>query len=643
MCGIAGMAGAGMRSAGGALGRMVASLAHRGPDGQGYAALSRGEGGVRGVSYEAVPEVAAEVFLGHRRLSIIDVAGSAQPLSNEDGTVWVVFNGEIYNYLELRGSLESSGHCLKENGDTEVLVHLWEEHGEGMLEHLVGMFAFALYDTREGVLFLARDRFGQKPLYFFESSGLFFFASELQGLFESGSFPFGDRDEIAMAQFFRYGYIPSPRTAYKGVFSLGAGQCLRWRDGKFQVKRYWRPCVRGEIGLADADALSGLLDDAVRLQLRSDVPLGAFLSGGIDSALISASACRQLGSPLKTFTISTGGSWCDESEGALETAAHLGTEHHAFTVEPDLVDISAKLARHYGQPFADHSSVMTYYVSRETRKHVTVALAGDGGDELFGGYRSYLNLSGYAFFGRLPFCSRRLLALLAVCFGRRGGGKVADSILAASLLPAKGENISGLFHRHWRGRCFNADFAKSLDDSSLEDIEMFSRYYNEAESDEPVEKWMEADQRLYLADDILTKVDMASMAVSLECRAPFLDHRLAEFANKIPVSSKFSGGRTKAILRDMAAKIFPGGMSEGPKKGFSMPLDIWLREGLREWCRERIFDGAGVWGRYLDSRCVEQMWSEHQAGRMDHSSRLWSVISLVFSDEAAVKKSGKAV
>jgi asparagine synthase (glutamine-hydrolysing) len=330
---------------------------------------------------------------------------------------------------------------------------------------------------------------------------------------------------------------------------------------------------------------------------------------------------------VNTFTISTDGSWCDESEEAALTAEYLKTKHHVFSVKPDFVEISAKLAEHYGQPFADHSSVMTYYVSRETRKYATVALSGDGGDELFGGYNSYLNSAKYAFLGRLPSPIKQAHALLL----RNSQQGLKDSLLAAAPLPRKGENISTLFHFYWREKAFNTEFKKEIELAAEEETELFTRYFEEAESENPLDRWMEVDQRMYLADDILAKVDIASMAVSLECRAPFLDHHLAEFANKISSTVKLKGGKTKYLLKLLAEKQLPAGISGRSKKGFSMPMNEWLRGDLKDWAYGQIFDNKATWLPYLNEEAVKNFWSEHQKEKFDHSGRLWQIISLNLS------------
>lgn len=628
MCGIAGLYLREARSEGRTVHRMTDALAHRGPDGDGFVALSPGRPTASLFPTDTPDDHPARLFFGHRRLTIIDLEGSRQPLCNEDGTVWALFNGEIYNYRELRDELEGRGHVLREAGDTEVLVHLWEDRGPDMVDALVGMFAFAIYDTRADRLFLARDRFGQKPLYIWNRGGDIAFASELQALWAVPGFPHGETDPIAADAFFRYGYIPAPRTIYKGVEALPAGH---WREigptGE-RTRQYWRPRVQG-VEEVDLDALEARLDDAVRLRLRADVPLGAFLSGGIDSSLVVASMAQSLDRPVQTFTISTGESWCDESEVAGRIAAHLGTEHRVFEVEPDLIPVAERLARHYGQPFADFSSVPTYYVSRETRNHVKVALSGDGGDELFAGYERYRNASLTLALAHLPPGLRDAFA--------RGGrallprrpllGRCIDFLESASPLRDKGENAGQAFHRGWRRRLARPEFTELLRDVDGAELEHFRRLFDDAASPDPRERWLEVDQRMYLESDILAKVDVASMAVSLECRAPMLDHRFAEMANRIRFTDKLRNGRTKDALRRLAARRLPKEILDLPKKGFTLPLAGWLRGELADWAEATLFASSADHDRFLDRKKVRKLWDAHRRNREDHTLRLWILIS----------------
>ncbi len=631
MCGIAGISSNEPGDHSATIMRMTDALRHRGPDGYGFVALDPGD---RHVEFaESLPSAAPHaVMLGHRRLAIIDPAGTPQPLCNEDGTVWVVFNGEIYNYPELRRQLAAKGHHLREAGDTEVLVHLWEEYGTDMPARLNGMFAFAIYDVNRDLLFLARDRFGQKPLYYWQHTNGLAFASELQALHHVTGFPRDDIDDIAAAQYLRYGYIPSPRTIYRAVHALRPGATLTWRRRTSTPGEYWRPIVHGqpECGSGHND-IEHLIDDAVEIRLRADVPVAAFLSGGIDSSVVVSSAARISGKPIQTFTVGTGRADSDESGRAAAIAQHVGADHRHIVVSPNLIDIMTRLTRHFGQPFADYSSVPTYYVSRETAAVAKVALSGDGGDEIFAGYNHYRRRRWSEYLAILsPQHRVRVVEYLSKLPLARGpvASQVRDFVLSATATRNKGENHSGYFHDYWRHRCFTADFLSRQEVPDALYIDQFTRYYDEATSSDVLEKWLEADQRMYLCDDILTKVDIASMAVSLECRAPLLDHRIAERANTMAVVEKLSGQTSKIPLRRMLDKRLPRSLFDAPKKGFTIPLSQWTRNDrvCREWLHDIIFTGSNAtWTKYIRYEAAERMWETHQSGRHDHTMRLWMI------------------
>jgi asparagine synthase (glutamine-hydrolysing) len=588
-------------------------------------------------SLREAPRGEAKAFLGHRRLSIIDLGGTRQPLRNEDGTVWTVFNGEIYNYHEIISGLAKKGHIPREKGDTEAIVHLWEEYGDRTPLFLRGMFSLAVYDTRTDTLFLCRDRFGKKPLYYWRTDKFLAFASELQALKRIEGFPASEINLAAAAKFFKYGYIPGPDTIYKNVFSLPAGHSMTVKNGlDVAVKKYWAPHVAGEIDNPSLDDLENRLDEAVRIRLKADVPSGVFLSGGIDSSLVTASMVRTAGAKVKSFTISTGGS-CDESEAAAITAAHLGTEHTTFTVEPDFVAVSEKLAPHFGQPFADYSSVPSYYVSRETRRRVTVALGGDGGDELFAGYNRYLYAPLHKAAGRIPRPVSHLLRKALSLSGKPAAGAVTDLLLSAGDVRRKGECMATCFHRAAADIFFTPELKKAAAEAGETDLCVFQRYYDEAASSNPMEKWLEADQRMYLCDDILVKVDITSMAVSLECRAPFLDHKFAEHANKITLRHKLRKGRTKHLLRLLAEKRLPPKLAGLPKKGFTIPLARWMRGDIKDWCAALLFDRGSGWDGLLQKAPVTKMWNEHISGARNHDFRLWMIISYALWSKYAGK------
>ncbi|MBF0358608.1 MAG: asparagine synthase (glutamine-hydrolyzing) [Magnetococcales bacterium] len=626
MCGIAGIYSFTDARLGQTVAAMTETLHHRGPDGHGYIALQAGQKRLAPASNQA-ENVAGRLFFGHRRLSIVDLDGSAQPLSNEDGSIWVVFNGEIYNYQDLRRDLIARGHTFKEAGDSEVLVHLWEEYQEKMLERLVGMFSIALFDTNRNTLFLSRDRYGQKPLYYWQTKSTIAFASELQALRKIPGFPKQQIDQVAAAQYFRYGYIPSPRTIYQNCRSLPAGHFLLQQQDHSQIVQYWQPRVSGDSKPITLDELQQEFDEAVRLRLMADVPLGAFLSGGIDSTLIVASMSRQLKDPVTTFTINSGNSWFDESEAATMASNHLGCNHYEEAVKPDLVAVSQRLASHYGQPFADFSSVPTYYVSRAARRRVKVALSGDGGDELFAGYERYTNSRWTKILANVPSIIRQSGAAMSHRIPGLPpglGGRVADFLLSAGSVVQKGENLSSTFHETWRKSAFTPELLQVSQHNP--DVEHFATLFSQATSRNEIERWLEVDQRMYLSDAMLVKVDIASMAASLECRSPMLDHRFAELANRLPMSAKLTQGQSKTALRQLNARYLPATIANAPKKGFSLPLGEWMRGDLKEWSHDMIFDRPS-WQPFLRQEAVRQLWLEHQTKKWDHTQRLWSIVA----------------
>ncbi|MBF0102156.1 MAG: asparagine synthase (glutamine-hydrolyzing) [Desulfobacterales bacterium] len=610
---------------------MTQRLRHRGPDGIGFVALNPDIATHDRNTIDSLPTTPFRIWLGHTRLSVIDIQGSHQPLCNEDGSVWVVFNGEIYNYLEIQKDLQEKGHVLREQGDTEVLVHLWEDLQTDMTKVLNGMFSFCIYDTKKNVIFIARDRFGKKPLYYWKHDSWIAFASELQGLFQLPHFPIHHIDMQSAYAYFVYGYIPSPKTIYSNVYSLLPGHWMTiTSDNRLSVQQYWKPNVRGlNNSTTSLDAFEFLFDDAVRLRLRADVPLGIFLSGGIDSGLITASTVRQLDHAPKTFTISTGKSWCDESASAALTAAHLHTHHHVFKVSPDLISVAQKLALYFGQPFADYSSIPAYYVSRETRKHVTVALSGDGGDELFAGYMRYAFFPISRCFGAMPWQFRKSCMHLIESLGMYGDqwASIKDFLMCAGNVKHRGNNHSALFHEYWQQECFQPSFQNDIKEFSEYQNSQFIQYYLQAESDHPLERWLEADQRMYLADDILAKVDISSMIHGLECRSPFLDYRLAEAANQIPLSQKMNFGRTKCLLRSLASRRLPQSICQLPKKGFTLPLAEWLRNEIKTWAYTTIFKYQYSWDNLLEPKSIQTLWHHHQTCQSNHAMRLWIIIS----------------
>jgi asparagine synthase (glutamine-hydrolysing) len=608
-----------------ALRRMTEVLRHRGPDDTGS---FRSQFHLR-PGYGAAPGVA----LGHRRLAIIDVAGGHQPLANEDESVWIVFNGEIYNHRELRKRLEGSGHTFRTHSDTETIVHLYEDEGLGFLEHLNGMFALAIWDAPGRRLVLARDRLGEKPLFYRFEPGRLLFASELKSLLEVPGIA-RELDPQALDEYLTYQYVPHPRTIFRGFSKLPPAHYGVYAEGRWTTHRYWNPNFDGEVARTIdeyAEELRELFAGAVRQRLESDVPLGAFLSGGIDSALVVGLMQQSLGRTVKTFSIGFPAPEYDETAAARETAQRLGTEHYEFRVEPKCVDVLERLVWHYDEPFADSSAIPTYYVSKLTRQHVTVALTGDGGDELFAGYLRYRAVRLASWFDRLPAWARAAAGngmWRGLSRGRRQrsllrrAGRFAESI---RLSPERRYlEWMSMFNEARRADLYRDEFVSELPDA--DPFAFLGQAFGRSRHRDPVTAASLADLVTYLPCDLMTKVDIASMANSLECRAPFLDHRVVELAARMPIGCKFHRGRGKRILRRAFGDLLPERLVRRPKMGFGVPLEQWFRHELREYSRQVLLDPIASGRGYFRPDAVQRMLQEHQSGVFDHAYRLWGLL-----------------
>ena len=605
-------------------------LVHRGPD----------DGAVHHDPHAA---------LGFRRLSIIDLAGGRQPLSNENGTIWTVFNGEIYNYPALRHRLEAKGHTLRSSGDSEVLVHLYEDLGTEMFSLLRGMFALAIWDARRQSLVLARDRMGQKPLVYRQTEGRLIFASELKALLALPEDQVPRRvDPIALDHYLALGYIPQPLTILEGVRKLPPAHYAEWRDGSLNIKRYWNPDWNHErarpIG-EDVEELRSTLADAVQEQMLADVPLGAFLSGGVDSTIIVGLMRRFSNRPVKTFAIGFPDPKYDETNYALMAARHLGTEHETFIVEPRAWETLPELAWHFDEPFADSSALPTWHVSRETRRAVTVALTGDAGDELFGGYERYRALGLTELFRRMPRNSRRIIGTLL----RRMVGDSAHSKSPRRRLERLVENLELPFQDRYltwmttfgessRLSLYSSEqldllAAATADRSAGEVVEpanVLAAAFAQASRRDPMTQAMVADMLTYLPGDLLVKVDLASMALSLECRGPFLDHRVVELAAAMPLERKLDvvTGRSKKILKNAFAELLPPAVKSRSKMGFGAPISAWFRGELKRELEEVLLDPVSLGRGLFRPAEIERLVYEHIQGRREHSHRLWALLML---------------
>lgn len=586
------------------LAAMCDAIRHRGPDDAGYF-------------------VAPRVALGMRRLSIIDVAGGHQPIGNEDGSIQVVFNGEIYNYRELQAELRRRGHRLVTSSDTETLVHLYEEHGDAVVDHLRGMFAFAIWDDRRERLLLARDRLGIKPLYFWPSEGGLAFGSELKALLQLEDCPREIAPE-AVADYLALGYVPEPECIYRGIHKLEPGHILVWDAANgAAVRRYWSPFRAEDPGLDEVEAvreIRRLLSESVRYRLIADVPLGAFLSGGLDSSAVVAEMARQMDRPVRTFSIGFDEPDFNEAPHAAAVARALGTEHTELVVRPDVEALIGDVVADFDEPFADSSAIPTFLVSRLARSAVTVALSGDGGDELFGGYTRYLDL------GRrdvaLPAAVRPGLAVLArrLPHGARGRNRLLElsrggagryaGMVAHPLDPTEGGVAAPGLVAAGHG----------LDD-------LLARWFAAVPERDLLTRASFVDMISYLPGDILTKVDRMSMAVSLEARVPLLDHRLVEFATAMPAALRFRDGLGKWVWRKAIRGLVPDAVLDRPKQGFGVPLRHWFRRELRH-CVEELLRPDAAMLEFVDPGAVGRVVREHTAGRRDHSALLWKLLVL---------------
>src|SRR5438093_89984 len=591
------------------LDRMVQLLFHRGPD-------------------EAGCFRSAQIGLGMRRLAVIDPTGSQQPVRNEDGTVTAICNGEIYNFRELRAGLERRGHRFRSRGDVETIVHLYEDHGPDFVHHLRGMFAIALWDSRTPRLVLARDRLGIKPLHYTDLGAELLFASELTALC-GGLTSRPDLDLTALGQYLAFGYIPAPRTIYHGVKKLPAGHILIVQNGRTELRQYWDvpPAEASNLSFQDSpQRLRELLLEAVAGHLVSDVPLGALLSGGIDSSVIVAAVVELSPGSVETFSVGFDRPDYDERRFARLVAHHLGTHHHEFLSRPSLVELVPELIAHHGEPFGDASSIPTLVVSKLARSRVTVALSGDGADELFGGYTRYDVARQLRWVDLIPLDLRRhTLDALADRIGPGAYGANRLRTLACDRRVRYLHSLSSPLDPR-RGGLLSEDYFASLDPEEL--AAPFLLAFERARHRDFTTQLMYVDLKTYLQDDILTKVDRMSMAHSLEVRPPFLDHRLVEFAMSLPARYKLQGSRSKRILVHAMRGRLPPETWHRPKHGFALPLAPWFKTALRDRLNA-ITQYDRSLGALLNPEAVRRLVHEHLSGRRDHADVLWKLLVLL--------------
>ncbi|MFN2578904.1 MAG: asparagine synthase (glutamine-hydrolyzing) [Pyrinomonadaceae bacterium] len=618
MCGITGIVRSdGARIDPELLARMNDAIRHRGPDDDGFY-LNDGVG------------------LGMRRLSIIDLKGGHQPIHNSDRTAWIVFNGEIYNYRELRKQLENRGHQFYTDSDTEAIVHAYDEFGTDCPKYLRGMFAFAIWDERARSLFLARDRVGKKPLLYAQSKGQLVFGSEFMALLQHPDVG-RDVNYEAIHHYLSFICVPAPLTAYQAIRKLEPGHSLVWKNGEIKLERYWQLDFSRKIAISEEDAgarVVDLLRDAVRVRLMSEVPLGAFLSGGIDSSAIVALMAQESAEKVKTFSIGFDEQDFSELHHARRVAEYVGAEHHEFIVRPDAMEILPTLVEHYGEPFADSSAIPSYYVSRETRKYVTVALNGDGGDECFAGYERYaaMNLA-QRYAKLLPAVIRngviRNVARALPEFRSRANPlrKAQRFIDAASMGPVQRYlRWVSAFDEAAKVNLYSEDFRSQT--APFSTIAFIEPWFAKANGAGIVDASLLTDTMTYLPNDLLVKMDIASMSVSLEARSPFLDHRLMEFAASLPEGLKLRGMTTKYLLKRVLKKFVPEENLTRAKMGFGVPIGHWFRGTMQPFLRETLLSDKAL-GRGLFNRDrVRQLIDQHVANKVNHEHRLWSLLML---------------
>jgi asparagine synthase (glutamine-hydrolysing) len=616
MCGIIGqLRHDGRRADAGLAARMCAALEHRGPDARGLHV----EGGVA---------------LGIQRLRVIDLATGDQPIYNEDRSVVVVLNGEIYNYRELRADLIRRGHTLATQGDTEIIAHLYEEFGTDCVRRLHGMFAFALWDARRQQLLIARDRVGKKPLVYSLRDGVLSFASEMGALLADHEIP-REVDHEAIDAYLALGYVPAPLTAIRGVRKLPPAHTLVVRDGRARLERYWKLDYATKLDDVPVEELcerirAGLLE-ATRKRMIADVPLGAFLSGGIDSSAVVAAMAQQSSEPVRTFSIGFDHEEFDELPHARRIAQQFGTVHEEFQVRAQAVEIVPKIVRHYGEPFADSSAIPSFYLSELTRRHVTVALNGDGGDESFGGYTRYVANALAGRLDRIPAPARRAIGAAAARLPE-GGSVSSVRSRARRLGGALALDAAGRYARYmaWFDAGQRRDFyaPQFAADRGAAGMDAIADSWAATSGASVVDKMLEVDVDTYLAGDLIPKVDIATMAYALEARSPFLDHELMQLAASIPADLKVRGSQKKWILREALRGWLPGDLLDRPKQGFSVPLSAWLRTDLRSWAHDVLLDPGTLGRGYFRPEAVQGLLDRHEAGADADDQRIWSLLML---------------
>ncbi|MCM8782060.1 MAG: asparagine synthase (glutamine-hydrolyzing) [Candidatus Omnitrophica bacterium] len=628
MCGICGKISLNSQSdvSEGLIRKMCAMLAHRGPDDEGiYVKETRN------------PRSETRIGLGHRRLSIIDLSSAGhQPMSNENGTIWFVMNGEIYNFLELKEILEKHGHLFKSRSDPEVLIHLYEEKGIDCLGALRGPFAFALWDEKRQILFLARDRIGKKPLYYFFQDTTLIFGSEIKAILQDPIVSV-EVNRPAITNYLSYGYIPTPQTMFKNIMKLPPAHFMVYKNGNIKIQKYWELDFSKKVKLSEEEYSRRLLEsieEATKIRLVSDVPIGALLSGGIDSSTVVYMMSKINSGSVKTFSIGFDEKAYSELRYARLIANQFGTEHHEYIVTPDAIELLPKLVWHYNEPYADSSALPSYYVAKMTRQKVRVALNGDGGDEDFGGYERWMAARYAEFIGNtpLPF-KKRLIKYIAEKIPESSEFKDFKTRLRRFLLIAlkpyreRHYNWVTIFRDYEKDDLFSDEFKKEL----LGNRNSFSYLNNAFESFNSydiVDAVMFADIKTNLLDDLLVKMDIATMANSLEGRSPFLDYRLMEFCAAMPSNMKVRGLKLKYIIKKALRGKLPKEILSRGKMGFGVPLDKWFRKELKDYSYDILMSDRCIKRGHFKKDKIKSLLDEHIEGKVNNGAKIWSLLNL---------------
>lgn len=604
---------------------MCRALVHRGPDDEGVYVKE-----IRNHKY------GIRIGLGHRRLSIIDLSPAGhQPMSNEDGTVWLVVNGEIYNFLELKDILEKKGHRFKSHSDSEVILHLYEEKGPACLEDLRGAFAFAIWDENRSRLFIARDRIGKKPLCYVYKNQTLIFASEIKAILQDPEVSI-EINRPAITDYLSYGYTPTPESMFKGIMKLPPAHFIIYESGNIRIEKYWSLDFSKKLRLSESEycgKIMDLVEEATRIRLISDVPLGVFLSGGIDSSTVVYMMSKINSGPVKTFSIGFEEEDHSELRYAKIVADHFGTEHHEYIVRPEAIKLLPRLVWHYDEPYADSSALPSYYVANIARQNVKVALNGDGGDEDFGGYERFMAARFAEIFRKIPESLRNIVIGTIVKRVSDSAGvnnfttKLKRFILMASKpYRERHYNWISIFRDCEKDALFADAFKKEI--GNRRSFYYLNNAFEECDAKDVIDLVMAADIKTNLLDDLIVKMDIATMANSLEARSPFLDQRVMEFAAAIPSNMKVRGTKLKYILKKALSKALPREILARGKMGFGIPRHKWFRGELRDYAHEILLSQKCISRNYFRKEGIKQLLDDHCDGKADHGARIWSLLNL---------------